>query len=1252
MIINHRLRSVSLSQMTCEDRTDAGHIIAIAAASLMATILIVALSAQLGRAAVDLTEEEREWLAENPDKRTVFYDRMFPPIEYLAPDGEFKGIAADFMREIQGNLGFELTMVPAQNWTSQLEGLQSGDVPIVPVIAKTPERSEYALFSKSYISIPVVIITSKSRDELHHLDDFKGLRVAVVKNYVSEDYLRDNYAGHFEIVPVENVQIGLRDVSFGVVDALVENLAVAAYYIEQEKLPNLRVAGDTDLTYELSFAVSKKYPVLFSAMEKAMEDIPEATLKAMRDKWLSIGQEGGLSREEKRLLYLGLFIAITLILFMVLAISLLRRGLRQEKKKLAAAEVALDEKNERLKLSMQATNAAIWDLYPKTGEALFSDEWFSMLGYPPGEVPATIDGWASISHPDDFATTMGVLEDYMRQGGHGVFESEFRMRNSDGEWRWILGKGQVVEWDKEGQPNRLIGMNVDIHRNKQTQIALAESEALSMAIFNQAFNFFGLLDLEGRIIRVNQSALDVLLDQANGLSGTYFWDAPWWPDTELARTVCDEAMRTARQGLVYRCETRHVNKQGQEIIVDMSFSPFKDEHGQVVYLIPEGRDITEIVKSRRDLEESEHRFRTIFDNAPYAIFINSFDDGRFLDVNMTFLKSKGLTREQALAIDPERASGIPRQEQAAIRDTILRDGMFSGDAQIENADGSLTHVLFSTVSIPYGDEDAILSMVVDITDKKNAEIALAESEKKYREIFSNVPIGIFRTAYEGHFLEANPKIAEMFGYETPENLIAQVTDVAKEIYPAPEDRQRLIRALGRDPDGVTVEVEFKRRDGSPLYTIIHATLKKDDSSNPLFIEGTIEDITERKMAEQALRASERKFSELFLSSPDAIILSCLRTKKILEVNEAFLSILGYSRDDVIGKTGGEIGLFADPKQGEDFREKIRHGEALIGFEIELLRKNGTTVLFSISSKQLTIDGEQVLMIIGRNVTEQKHMQQMMIQTEKMISLGGIAAGIAHEINNPLGIVLQAVQNLAQRSRPDFKKNIQVASEIGLDLSLMERYMRQRQMDLFIEDIKDAAIRASGIVRHMLDFSRKSESQRTVCDLRSILDKAVMLAENDYDLKKHYDFKQIEILRQYDDEIVSVSCTETEMEQVFLNLLRNAAQALMTQESPKEPPRLVLRVLSRKDTLRVEIEDNGPGIPDEMPNRVFEPFYTTKQPNEGTGLGLSVSYFIVTTGHGGSMSVKSKPSVGTTFILELPALNHGAVNDSTSSNSCP
>jgi signal transduction histidine kinase len=169
---------------------------------------------------------------------------------------------------------------------------------------------------------------------------------------------------------------------------------------------------------------------------------------------------------------------------------------------------------------------------------------------------------------------------------------------------------------------------------------------------------------------------------------------------------------------------------------------------------------------------------------------------------------------------------------------------------------------------------------------------------------------------------------------------------------------------------------------------------------------------------------------------------------------------------------------------------------------------------------------------------------------------------------------------------------------------------------------------------MLDFSRRGEARKKPADLVEIMEKTIALASNDYDLKKRFDFRQIEIKREFAPELPQVACVAAEIEQVFLNVLKNAAQAL-AERAGGEKPRIVLRMAKELDNIRIEVEDNGPGMEEKVRKRIFEPFFTTKEPGVGTGLGLSVSYFIITQNHSGSFTMESEPGKGANCVIRLP-----------------
>lgn len=259
----------------------------------------------------------------------------------------------------------------------------------------------------------------------------------------------------------------------------------------------------------------------------------------------------------------------------------------------------------------------------------------------------------------------------------------------------------------------------------------------------------------------------------------------------------------------------------------------------------------------------------------------------------------------------------------------------------------------------------------------------------------------------------------------------------------------------------------------------------------------------------------------------------------------------------------------------------------------------------------------------------------MIQSEKLSSIGGLAAGVAHEINNPLGVMVQAAQNIERRLSPSLEANQRVAAELEVNLEKIHAYLEKRSILTFLEDIKNDGARAARIVRNLLEFSRKSEPLFELTALPDLIERAIELARKDYDLKKDYDFRRIDIRTEYAADLPPVRLIRSEVEQVLLNLLRNAAQAMSDRSEHDTLPSILIQALVQEEHAIVRIADNGPGFSEEARRRAFEPFFTTKAPGIGTGLGLWVSYMIIADKHQGEMTLDSQPGHGATFTLRFP-----------------
>jgi PAS domain S-box-containing protein len=380
--------------------------------------------------------------------------------------------------------------------------------------------------------------------------------------------------------------------------------------------------------------------------------------------------------------------------------------------------------------------------------------------------------------------------------------------------------------------------------------------------------------------------------------------------------------------------------------------------------------------------------------------------------------------------------------------------------------------------------------------------------------------------------------------------------------------------------------------------------------------------------------SESRYRMLVENSCD-IIFSLDMEGYVVYVSPAWKNILGHEPSEVIGHNFKEFVNPEDVPRCENVIFAVIRTSSMQEMTYRVQHVDGSWRWHTARvNRHRDENGVHTLFGTAYDVTERFLFEELMTRTEKMTMISGMAAGMAHEINNPLGAILQHAQNIERRVSADIPANVQAAAEVGVSLDLVHAYMQKRGIFDFIGHIRTAGIKASDIISNMLQFSRRSDAGAEHVSLSAFMDKTLELAGTDYDMKKKYNFHRIELKRLYAADLPPVLLSVAGMEQVLLNIFKNAAQALAGGESA-QPPRISVTTRVDQGMAVIEIEDNGPGMNEKTRQRIFEPFFTTKEIGVGTGLGLSVAYEIITKGHHGLIDVRSRPGKGSCFTIKLP-----------------
>jgi two-component system cell cycle sensor histidine kinase/response regulator CckA len=515
-------------------------------------------------------------------------------------------------------------------------------------------------------------------------------------------------------------------------------------------------------------------------------------------------------------------------------------------------------------------------------------------------------------------------------------------------------------------------------------------------------------------------------------------------------------------------------------------------------------------------------------------------------------------------------------------------------------------------------------------EHRQSESALLERETRYRQLAENASDVQYRYRLENPraFLYVSRVVSDRLGY-TPEEHYANPELWRQLVHPGDLPvLTQLLEAphqLGNKP----VVLRFTSKKGRTRWMEHTVAPVLDASGRPVVVEGIARDITERREVEEQLKMSEASFRILLEGVPDAAAIQ--RDGRIVYANMALVSALGFDRPDQL--VGRAMAQFI-----EDDMEEVPGPppdpsgiKGMITGERRLVRRDGKTRVAELVSLPLLFDGAPAVVSIARDVTEQHQFQQRLRLTDRLASVGTLAAGIAHEINNPLAFVISNLSFLSEEMRRS-QLSLEASGTGGPHPPGTPRQRTRAETDLVewqevLSEAYEGAERVRQIVRQLKMFSRPDEERLSPVDVHQVLESVVMMAANEirHRAQLHKDFGAVPM----------VMANEGKLSQVFLHLVVNAAQAIPEGQAHQNVIRLVTRRLD-PGRVQIEVQDTGSGIPPESLGRIFDPFFTTRRVGEGTGLGLSICHGIITN-LGGEISVESEMGKGTTFKVVLPSL---------------
>ena len=767
----------------------------------------------------------------------------------------------------------------------------------------------------------------------------------------------------------------------------------------------------------------------------------------------------------------------------------------------------------------------------------------------------------------------------------------------------ILDTNKIPIHNSEGNVAGIIGAYENITKKRTGEQRLKESEEKFRTIAEQAL--MGIFIIQDDLIKyVNQYMLDLMdysLEEVRNWKTGEFLNVVHPEDRNLAK----EQSSKKQQGLenvIAHYQVRLLKKNGEIIWVDNYSKPinYNGRPADLATMV----DITEKVLSEKRIKESEERYRTLFDNTPFSIVI--FDsNGTIIDFNSSTERLFGYKREELVGLHYSALSTYNKEQVPKIKERYekLLSGELPDPIEIEciKKDGSKFWGLSKILSVKIGNKTYLQGMIQDITEKKDSEQKLRETEEKYKNMIEGLDLGFYQINWDGSILNFNPAFRRIMGYDETIDL-SKIN--SRSFWKKDEDRKIFVKELLKNNHVENFIGLGKNYHGQELYLQMHSHLTRDKEGNPIRLEGTIADITEKFKLEQKLKRSELRYRNLFENSPFAIIL--LDTKAIIrEVNPAVEKLSGYKKEELIGRTYANLSIIDQeflPALLER-TQKLSMEQPVPPIDIKLYKKDGTPIWIQFSSLPIKFGDELFIQTMGSDITDRKTAEILIKEeVDKLKELDQIRkdliSRVSHELKTPLIPVIGGAELLQHLYKNKFDSE-------SLEL---------------IQMIEKGGKRLSKLVEKLLDVTRiefnKFELEVQKTDLSEIIRNSAETMK--YLIEKRKIQFNLVIPKEFYLEIDG-----NRIEQVVTNLLSNALK-----NTP--PDGRVSLVLEKYDNWAIlSVSDTGVGFTEEEMKKLFTRFGKIERYEEGleyieidgSGLGLYISKQIVDL-HGGKIWVES------------------------------